>query len=90
MKPYDVAITKLRELGVDPEADADKLAKSEWKPVHVLRVRRCEDGRVALTGVLPFGYMEQFQGVLVPMQRLTFLIDLDLARDWGLAGEAKA
>ncbi len=26
MKPYDVAITKLRELGVDPEADADKLA----------------------------------------------------------------
>ena len=85
MNPYDIVIAKLREGGFDQNKMVDMFARGDMNPVHVVNVVRDQKtGKILFTRHTPGNTVVVFQGLQVTLDRLTLLIDRDIARDWGL------
>jgi hypothetical protein len=91
MNPHDIIMKKLRDAGFDHDKLADLFAREGTKPVHVINVRRDQkDGRILFTRHTPGNTVIAFRGLQVTLDRLTLLIDGDIARDWGFIDDMKA
>ncbi len=85
MNPYDIIMQKLGEAGFEHDRLADLFARQDMKPVHVVNIRRDQkSGKIQFTRHTPGDTVVVFQGLQVTLDRLTLLIDRDIARDWGL------
>ena len=85
MNPHYILIKSLREAGFDHDKLADMFSREEMKPVYVVNVVRDQNnGKVLFIRHTPGNTAVVFQGLQVTLERLTLLIDREIARDWGL------
>lgn len=85
MNPYDILMKNLRDAGYDPEELANGIERLGVKPVHVFNVVRDRtSGRPCFIRHTPGNTVIVFNGFQVVLDRLTLLIDREVARDFGL------
>jgi hypothetical protein len=85
MNPYDIVMRNLRDAGFDHDELADRFSREGMNPVHVVNVVRDQkNGKVLFIRHAPGDTVVVFQGFQVVLDRLTLLIDRDVARDWAL------